>query len=169
MAILVQSIEPTRSGMRRFPGILPAAAALILLAGCAGDPVTIGPETPICPRAAIPAVAGDTVTLPSGVRYIDIREGEGAAVQLNQTVRVHYTGWLPDSTRFDTSRGGSAVNFPLGGLIAGFHQGAIGMQPGGERRIIIPPALGYQNSPRPCIPANSTLIFDVELLAIVGG
>jgi FKBP-type peptidyl-prolyl cis-trans isomerase len=161
----VQFTEPELPGMIRSLRPLFAAAALAVLAGCLDGP---SEPTPICPRVDIPAVAGDTVTTASGLRYIEIRAGSAAAAQAADTVSVHYTGYLTNGTRFDTSRGRGVAEFPLPRLIPGFQQGVTGMQVGGERRLIIPPQLGYGGVPQACIPANSTLIFDVELLGVRG-
>lgn len=140
-----------------------AAAAVVALAGCLGDSDPLGP---ICPRVEIPALAGDTVTSTTGLRYIDAAVGTGAAARASDTVRVHYTGYLLDGTRFDTSRGRGPATFPLSGVIPGFREGIVGMQTGGQRRLIIPAQLGYGGAPQPCIPAGSVLLFDVELLGI---
>jgi len=88
---------------------------------------------------------------------------------------VFYTGWLYDGSKadlkglqFETNVGGSAFEFTLGvgNVIAGWDQGLVGMQPGGVRRLVIPPALAYGGSRRGPIPPNSTLVFEVELTAI---
>jgi FKBP-type peptidyl-prolyl cis-trans isomerase len=89
-------------------------------------------------------------------------------------VSVHYTGWLTNGTAFDTSLGGTPIAFKIGGgnLLVGFEEGIVGMKVGGKRRLIIPPNLGYgANEVRDAkgnvvIPANSTIIFDVQLMAV---
>jgi FKBP-type peptidyl-prolyl cis-trans isomerase len=83
-------------------------------------------------------------------------------------VSVQYTGWLSDGTPFDTSRGGAPFVFVLGAgqVIAGFDEGVRGMEIGGKRRLIVPPALGYGSTGAGPIPPNATLIFDVELVAV---
>jgi FKBP-type peptidyl-prolyl cis-trans isomerase len=87
-----------------------------------------------------------------------------------QTAVVHYTGWLTDGTKFDSSRDrGQPFSFPLGGgqVIAGWDEGVAGMKVGGRRKLVIPSELGYgpMGSP-PVIPASATLVFDVELLDV---
>lgn len=103
----------------------------------------------------------------SGLAIWDVQVGSGTAVTVNNTVQVFYTGWLTNGTVFDQARTtGSPASFPLSNLIAGFREGMIGMQPGGIRRFRIPPELGYGASGTNNIPPNSTLIFEVKLVAV---
>jgi FKBP-type peptidyl-prolyl cis-trans isomerase len=114
---------------------------------------------------------GAIQSMPGGLQYIDLAPGTGAGAVAGQTVTVHYTGWLTNGTKFDSSRdrGQPFPVQPLGGgrVIKGWDQGLVGMKVGGRRKLIIPPELGYgaQGSP-PVIPANATLVFVVEVLAI---
>jgi FKBP-type peptidyl-prolyl cis-trans isomerase len=148
-------------------------ATVALLAACGThdtvtDPVDIGPPP------ALPA-GTDTVTTASGLKYADITIGTGAVAGDSSTVAVHYTGWLSDGTAFDSSEGGLPIQLKIGrhSVISGFEEGIRGMQVGGKRRLIIPPDLGYGATPikdpnngKVVIPANSTLIFDVRLVAM---
>jgi FKBP-type peptidyl-prolyl cis-trans isomerase len=117
-----------------------------------------------------PPVSGQPITTPSGLQYIDVVVGTGDEAQAGQEVTVHYTGWLTSGQKFDSSRdSGRPFNFKLGGgdVIKGWDLGVAGMRIGGQRRLIIPPDMGY--GPRgypPVIPPSATLIFDVELLRI---
>jgi FKBP-type peptidyl-prolyl cis-trans isomerase len=117
-----------------------------------------------------PPVDGEPVVTPSGLQYIDIVQGTGDQAQNGQKVKVHYTGWLANGTKFDSSKAhGQPFTFLLGGgnVIKGWDQGVLGMQVGGLRRLIIPPDLGYgSRGYPPVIPENATLSFDVELLGL---
>jgi peptidylprolyl isomerase len=110
------------------------------------------------------------VTTDSGLQYEDIVEGTGAMPQAGQRVTVHYTGTLEDGTKFDSSRDRNrpfTFTIGVGQVIKGWDEGVSSMRVGGQRKLIIPPELGY--GPRGAggvIPPNATLIFDVELLRI---
>ncbi len=108
----------------------------------------------------------DYETTGSGLKYYDLEEGEGPAPEAGQTVVVHYSGWLTDGTLFDSSiNRGTPYLFTLGQrqTVPGFEEGVSTMKVGGKRQIVIPPELGYGEQGSGKIPANSTLIFEVEL------
>lgn len=112
-------------------------------------------------------VTGTTVQAGAGLQYIEIEEGSGAEALPGATVSVHYTGWLTDGRKFDSSRDrGQPFSFNLGGgqVIRGWDQGVEGMKVGGRRRLIIPPDLGYGSRGVGPIPPGATLLFNVELL-----
>jgi FKBP-type peptidyl-prolyl cis-trans isomerase FkpA len=100
----------------------------------------------------------------------DIKQGTGAEAKAGHSVTVHYVGTLTDGSKFDSSRDrGQGFTFKLGAgqVIQGWDQGVAGMKVGGLRKLTIPPELGYgaRGFP-PVIPANSTLVFEVELLDV---
>ena len=104
---------------------------------------------------------------PSGLRVWDVKEGTGDPAPPGGTVVCHYAGWLTDDagTKFDSSVDrGEPAEFSLGQVIAGWQEGIPGMKPGGIRRLKIPARLAYGDRARPKIPANSTLVFEIELL-----
>lgn len=147
-------------------------ASLAPLVGCI-DELT----APQCNSTALTqtSVSGDTVTLNTGLRYVDGAPGSGTAAVWCVPLVTHYTEYLADGTRL-----GSTHDFDrplvftpgLGDLIEGFEQGVIGMRNGGTRRLIVPPHLGYGSEPQRTtdgeiiIPANSTLIYDIEAFNI---
>ena len=109
-------------------------------------------------------------TTASGLIIEEIIVGAGAEATAGQDVTVHYTGWLTDGKKFDSSKDrGDPFEFPLGGgrVIKGWDEGVQGMKVGGTRKLTIPPALGYgARGAGSVIPANATLVFEVELLAV---
>ena len=106
----------------------------------------------------------------SGLKYSDAVVGQGVAANAGQTVSVHYTGWLTDGKKFDSSKDRSEpFEFKLGAgqVIRGWDEGVQGMRIGGTRKLTIPPQLGYgARGAGGVIPPNATLVFEVELLGI---
>ena len=115
-------------------------------------------------------VTGKPTSTASGLQYWDIVVGTGATAVSGKPVKVHYTGWLADGKKFDSSVDrGQPFEFPLGGgrVIKGWDEGVAGMKVGGKRQLRIPPDLGYgARGAGGVIPPNATLTFDVELLSV---
>jgi FKBP-type peptidyl-prolyl cis-trans isomerase FkpA len=135
-----------------------AVTAMAILAQ--GGPADTSKPTP---------VTGPAKKTSSGVSYWDIKVGTGATAMKGQTVTVHYTGWLTNGKKFDSSVDRKEpFQFTLtSGVIQGWIDGVQGMKVGGKRQLRIPPELGYGAPGMPgAIPPNATLIFDIELLSI---
>ncbi|MBU0488954.1 MAG: FKBP-type peptidyl-prolyl cis-trans isomerase [Bacteroidetes bacterium] len=107
------------------------------------------------------------VTLPSGLQYLIMTEGNGEHPKATDKVKVHYHGTLVDGSVFDSSvQRGEPVVFPLNGVIAGWTEGVQLMTPGSKYKFFIPPALGYGERPQGPIPPGSVLIFEVEYFGV---
>ena len=138
--------------MRLF-GLALLFAASVTASACGGDS-----STPTAPSANVP------------FSTVDVRVGTGTQATTGSRVTVNYAGYLYSATaaenkgtRFDAG----TLPFTVGtGVIAGFSQGVVGMRVGGLRRVIIPPSLGYGSQANGSIPANSTLVFDIELTTV---
>jgi FKBP-type peptidyl-prolyl cis-trans isomerase len=120
--------------------------------------------------AAENSATGQEVTTSSGLKYVDQAVGTGEAAIAGKNVSVHYTGWLENGKKFDSSVDrGQPFSFPLGAgrVIKGWDEGVQGMKVGGKRKLTIPSDLGYgSRGAGGVIPPNATLIFDVELLGV---
>ncbi len=159
-----------------------------LLLACASKPATIGgpgtsptsesaaygpaPLTVARTSAQAPIDGIAPVTTPSGLKYWVLRAGSGPTPAAGETVSVHYTGWLADGTKFDASFDrGVPLQFKVGGgqVIKGWDEAVSTMQVGEVRRLEIPPGLGYgERGAGAMIPGGATLVFEVELVGIVG-
>ena len=154
--------------------LLALALALPALPACAGDDGIDQARVPREYRVAEDYAAALRIDLAamdrrSTTMFVeDILIGDGARADSGDVVTVHYTGWLPTGTEVDSSRDDDPFEVPLGygRVIDGWDQGVVGMRVGGRRRLVIPPALGYGSTRTGPIPANSTLVFDIELLDV---
>lgn len=165
-----------------------AAALIIAISGCDKASKTSAEPAPEVPAASVEKPAdtatestdqqpsaeagqksGKVQTTSSGLKYVDKKVGTGDEVRSGDEVTVHYKGWLDDGTVFDTSRksGREPLVFPVGvgAVIKGWDEGLVGMKVGGVRELTIPPDLAYGDVDMGPIPANSTLHFEVEVLA----
>jgi len=164
-----------------FASVLAILALVILLGGGGSGESAVASRTPTSAPtpspsptapATPPAVLATPVALPDGLQYIIIAPGAGKAVATGDTVTIGYSGWLQDTgTLFDSSyNNGSFKTFTLGDgtQIKGLDEGIVGMFPGQKRRLIIPPDLAYGGDGNATlnIPANATLIYDIDLLGV---
>ncbi len=136
--------------------------------GTAATPVVTPKEVKTSKETTTPK--GKMTTITKGLEYEELKVGTGDEAKPGKTVSVHYTGWLTNGTKFDSSVDrGQPFTFPLGGgqVIQGWDKGFAGMKIGGKRKLYIDPEMGYgtRGAP-PVIPPNSKLVFEVELLAV---
>ena len=161
-----------------------AAACGLLVTGACGysDPTSqAGPTAGVQSGAPSAPAGGDDFNagagqaptrFPDGLQLVDVKRGTGQRVNKGDQLSVHYTGWLSDGKKFDSSRDRGQpfdVTIGQGQVIPGWDEGVPGMSVGGVRKLIIPPALGYgaQGQP-PTSPANSTLVFLIEVVGDKG-
>lgn len=168
---------PKEDSASSTPPPTPAASSPAMAPDAQGPPAAAPTAAPAGDVSAVPSttkIDGKTVTLktlPSGVKYYDMKVGTGASPKIGQTVSVQYTGTLLDGTKFDSSydHGGQPIDFPIGvgRVIKGWDDGVPSMKIGGKRRLVIPGDLAYgANPPTPTIPPNATLVFDIELVGV---
>jgi len=155
-------------------GMMKSVAAIAIILGLTA--VVVAAQSPArktsgASTTAPTKVTGEGVKTPSGLIYWEIRVGNGDTAKEGSHVRVHYTGWLTNGKKFDSSvDAGRPFDFTLGNgeVIKGWDEGVSGMRVGGKRQLRIPPDLAYgaEGTPGGPIPPNATLIFDVQLLGV---
>lgn len=128
----------------------------LVVAAC-GDDITFPPDF----DASLGIDLATMTRTASGLYYLDTVVGSGEMTAAGDSATVAYTGWLSNGTRFDSGTFGFIVG--AGRVIPGFDEGVAGMRVGGKRKLVIPPELGYGKQQWGTIPANSTLIFDVDV------
>ena len=177
-AAVAKALEKTKGGVVREAAMNPAAEPPVITCavfkdGQRHDVVVNAVDGSIVSDTMMSRFPGDAftgqiVTLPSGLQYVDLKEGTGATpADKNAVVKVHYTGWLVDGKKFDSSVDrGEPASFALSGVIPGWTEGVGSMKVGGKRKLIVPYMLAYGERGRGPIPAKATLVFDVELLEI---
>ena len=140
-----------------------AAFALLAAAGSPAAPAFAGQDKG-------PANGGHEVVTPSGVKYTDLRPGQGEEIALGKIVEVHYSGWLEDGTKFDSSKDRDrpfTFRVGAGDALKGWDEGLLGMRVGGRRRLVIPPELGFgKQGVGGVVPPNSVLFYEFELLGV---
>ena len=144
-------------------------SALVLVGVACGDSDPAGPddltEVDFAPALGVNLAAMTKTS--SGLYFQDLVTGSGDEAVPGGVVTVHYSGWLSNGVQFDSSLGGDPLTFPLSQVISGWQEGIPGMRVGGERKLVIPPELGYGKDGVPgAIPGNAVLVFDVELLGV---
>ncbi len=154
-------------GVEKLIVVLLLAAGIIIPACSQKENKSAGESRQAGEPGAAPAA---TVKTPSGLSYVDIATGGGPSPTSGKPVKVHYTGWLENGTKFDSSVDrGEPFIFTIGAgqVIPGWDEGVMTMKVGGKRKLIIPSQLGYGAAGAGgVIPPNATLIFEVELLDV---
>ena len=147
-----------------------AAALVFSLLGCNGEGGLTDPDiTSITFAPSLNVDLSQMTKTTQGIYHRDLVTGSGDVVQGSSRIRAHYSGWLPNGTKFDENLAPSVplnVQLGQGALIAGWEIGIPGMKVGGTRQLVIPPSMGYGAAGRGPIPPNSYLVFVVEMVSI---
>lgn len=149
-----------------------ASVLIVAASACGSDHATAPAPVAITSTTFAPALGINLAAMSmtaSGLYYQDVTVGSGAVAQAGKQLTVHYTGWLPDGTKFDSSVDrGQPFGFTLGTgvVIPGWDEGVAGMRVGGVRKLVIPSSLGYGARGARAIPPNSVLVFSIQLLSV---
>lgn len=143
-------------------GLAAASCAGVAWEGTSSDPA----EVQFAPELGVDLDA--MARTPSGLFVLDLAEGRGLVAQSNSLVTVNYATWLSDGTLVDTSVGGNAFTFRLGGneVIRGWNQGIPGMKVGARRRLVVRPGLAYGSRGSAKVPPDATLVFELQLVDV---
>lgn len=169
----IRTLRPAADPKRARPALL--LLSILALAGCGAEPAETGDAAVAGPPDAVtyaPDLSVDLATMErssNGLYYRDVETGSGETATAGQRVTAHYTGWLPDGTEFDSSRGGAPFQFQLGAgeVIRGWDEGVQGMRVGGTRQLVIPSELAYgPTGAGGVIPPGATLVFEIELVDV---
>jgi FKBP-type peptidyl-prolyl cis-trans isomerase len=147
---------------------LPRALAASLLAAAGPFLLSVLAQPNPTPTSQDHAEIREVVT-PSGLKYTDLKLGQGDAADTGKVLEVHYSGWLENGVKFDSSIDDRPFTFRLGtgDAIKGWDEGLMGMKAGGKRRLVIPPELGFgKQGVGSVVPPNAVLIYEFELLAV---
>lgn len=145
---------------RNVSGRLATLFLAVLAVSACGDDITFPPDFDVSLGIDLASMTKTS----SGLYYRDLVVGTGAVAEAGTFATVGYTGWLSDGTMFDS--GSFSFTVGVGEVVPGFDEGVLGMKVGGKRKLVMPPNLGYGDRTNGPIPANSTLVFDVELQKI---
>lgn len=147
---------------RLYPALLLAVLSAVPVSALQGEPQK-EPEKE--EKEKTPVV----VVTPSGLRYVDLKLGQGEEAREGKILEVNYTGWLKDGTKFDSTvdRRPLTLRLGAGDVVKGLDEGLTGMKIGGRRKLIVPPELGFgKEGGGGVIPPNATLVYEVELLGV---
>lgn len=169
----VRSAQPLLPGkgtntLSKTPSKTPTAEPTATSTPAAAATATPYPTATSVPPTATPTPTATPVQV-TELKIEDNKVGEGSAVKSGDSIKIHYTGTLTNGTKFDSSYDRGApfeTQIGVGQVIEGWDKGIIGMKPGGKRKLTIPPDMAYGATAKPGIPANSALIFEVELVEI---
>jgi FKBP-type peptidyl-prolyl cis-trans isomerase FkpA len=142
---------------------------LLVVGGCASAPAPFAEPTAISYAPALGIDLSKATRSRRGIYILDVREGSGAAATAQSQARVHYSLYLPDGRQVQTTRNGEPLAVRLSDPSFLIGDAIVGMKAGGRRTLVVAPAQGYGREGVPnVVPPNTTIVFDVELVAVTG-